>query len=511
MNQTLTDEFRLVPLELIVPSPTNPRKHFGQHELEELAENIKAMGVLSPILIRPLADGYEIVAGERRYRASQLAKLAEIPCRIKDLTDEQAYEIQITENLQREDISPLEEADAFFQLLNQKKRKITAEEIARRVGKSLAYVYQRMKLRDLCPQGRKLVALGTLPMTYAIELARIPEEAQVSVLRGAVDYLPDLEEEESLWNDVVLTDSLSVFKNGVRRNMLDLSQAIFAFKATPSCAACPKRTGFNKTLFNDIQEKDFCTDASCYEQKEKTHLQSELDKVGLHNVQLISMEKYSNSTLENGLVLRGFGTIMKEAEVLEVIEDNKEFGTTIDPAKVPYEKGFIWESRNKSEMGTVIKFIGKNEWHVLMGGLDLDAEVEDEEDEEFENHESPGNSTYNTMRQIRESLIKVAVTTPEQFQDLINSLYLRAEFLKSFFARMTYRSALTIAPVIIKRELTEEETEEFDECTFLDDKLVDLSIDDINEAIRLCMLVDHIEDAKLEDLQSMAKTLNLVD
>lgn len=510
MNQTLTDEFRLVPLELIVPSPTNPRKHFGQHELEELAENIKAMGVLSPILIRPLADGYEIVAGERRYRASQLAKLAEIPCRIKDLTDEQAYEIQITENLQREDISPLEEADAFFQLLNQKKRKITAEEIARRVGKSLAYVYQRMKLRDLCPQGRKLVALGTLPMTYAIELARIPEEAQVSVLRNAVDYLPDLEEEESLWNDVVLTDSLSVFKNGVRRNMLDLSQAIFAFKATPSCAACPKRTGYNKTLFNDIQEKDFCTDASCYEQKEKTHLQSELDKVGLHNVQLISMDKYSNSTLENGLVLRGFGTIMREAEVLEDIEDRKEFGTTIDPAKVPFEKGFIWESSNKSEMGTVIKFIGKNEWHVLMGGLDLDAEVEEQEDEE-DNDKEFFNSTYQSTEAIRNSLVQVCLSNHREFLEKAGKRTLTIEALKTAFDRLSWRNAEMVAPVIIKRELTEDEKESFDTSDFLDDKLTDLSQEELESYLALCLLIDLLESSQKSELEAMAKTLNLTN
>src|SRR6266571_7463538 len=108
----------LIKMALLLPSPTNPRKTFDDASLKELAESLKQQGMLSPMLVRPVKDKFEIVCGERRYRAAKLATFREAPCYVrKDLTDEQVVEMQITENLHREDVHPIEEMESYQLLM----------------------------------------------------------------------------------------------------------------------------------------------------------------------------------------------------------------------------------------------------------------------------------------------------------------------------------------------------------------------------------------------------------
>ena len=147
-----------VPLATIRESKTNPRRFFDEAKLAELADNIKQHGVLQPILLRPLPDGgsgtYELVAGTRRYRASKLAKRESIPATVRELTDAQALELQVIENVQRVDVHPLDEAQGYAALIELQPDAYTVETIAARVGRSPAYVNGRLRLIQLIAEAK---------------------------------------------------------------------------------------------------------------------------------------------------------------------------------------------------------------------------------------------------------------------------------------------------------------------------------------------------------------------
>ena len=143
MNPNPATEYRNLPLAVLTESKTNPRRIFEDSALKELAESIRSQGVLSPLLVRPLNErSFEIVAGARRYRAAQLAESETVPVRIVQLTDAQALEMSIVENLQRRDVHPMEEANGFRALLNLVEPKYSIEQIAARTGKSPTYCAQ---------------------------------------------------------------------------------------------------------------------------------------------------------------------------------------------------------------------------------------------------------------------------------------------------------------------------------------------------------------------------------
>jgi ParB family chromosome partitioning protein len=144
-------EYRNLSVAALIESPTNPRKRFEESSLCELAASFKTQGVLAPLLVRELNESkYEVIAGARRLRAAKLAELENVPVRIVKLSDAEAIEAQCVENLQREDIHPLEEALGFKSLLELGEPYNIAH-IAARAGKSEAYIYGRLRLADLIP------------------------------------------------------------------------------------------------------------------------------------------------------------------------------------------------------------------------------------------------------------------------------------------------------------------------------------------------------------------------
>lgn len=143
-------------LSEIRPNPYQPRKDFDQNELQELADSIKENGVFQPILVRKSLSGYELVAGERRLRASKLAGLKEIPVIIKDFNDKEMMEISLLENIQRKDLTPIEEANAYEQLI--KKLNYTQDQLAKRIGKSRANVTNLLRLLSLPQEVQQLVS-----------------------------------------------------------------------------------------------------------------------------------------------------------------------------------------------------------------------------------------------------------------------------------------------------------------------------------------------------------------
>lgn len=167
---------RKVPIEFIRPNPRNPRRSFAEAELDELAASIRTRGLIQPIVVRPVAgkpDAYEIVAGERRWRASQRAALHEVPVVVIDVTDAQALEIAIIENVQRADLDPLEEAAGYQALLDS--FGYGQDEVARTVGKSRPHVANTLRLLKLPDGVKAMITAGQLTAGHARMLVGQPD------------------------------------------------------------------------------------------------------------------------------------------------------------------------------------------------------------------------------------------------------------------------------------------------------------------------------------------------
>jgi len=175
-----------IEVRLIERNVRQPRKQFDPSRLEELAASIREHGVVQPIVLRPKGNGYEIVAGERRWRAAQLAGLQRIPALVKVFSEADAMEIALIENLQREDLNPLEEAEAFRILLDE--FGLTQEELARRLGKSRPQITNTLRLLQLGVAGQEAVRSGELSMGHAKVLLGVEDPEVQSGLVTAVLY-----------------------------------------------------------------------------------------------------------------------------------------------------------------------------------------------------------------------------------------------------------------------------------------------------------------------------------
>lgn len=173
-----------VPIELLQPAPNQPRKQFDAAAIAELAASVADKGVLQPLLVRPYEGGYQIVAGERRYRAAKEAGLASVPVVVRDLDDQEALEIAIVENLQREDLNPVEEARAFQQLLEFVG---SQEEVGRAVGKSRSAVANSLRLLTLPGPALRSLESGQISAGHARAILAQPEGDRDWALARIID------------------------------------------------------------------------------------------------------------------------------------------------------------------------------------------------------------------------------------------------------------------------------------------------------------------------------------
>lgn len=178
-----TETYERIPLSALEPSATNPRKHFAEEALASLAASVAEKGVLEPILVRPIRAGkFEIIAGERRFHASKRAGRSDVPALIRQYSDQEVLEIQLVENLQRDDLDPLEQAAGFKALIASNPEKHTAASIATRIGMSEAWVWDRLKLNDLVPEAKRLLGAGKMAIGHAILIARQKPEDQKRII-----------------------------------------------------------------------------------------------------------------------------------------------------------------------------------------------------------------------------------------------------------------------------------------------------------------------------------------
>lgn len=163
-------------IELIKPNAFQPRKHFKKEEIEELSASIKRYGVLQPLLVRKMGSSYEIIAGERRWRASKSCKLKTVPVIVLDLDEERRFEISLVENIQRTDLNPIEEAYAYKTLID--KYNLTQEEVATRIGKSRTYITNLIRLLSMSERIKDDIVEGRLSVGHAKVIAALSIEEQ---------------------------------------------------------------------------------------------------------------------------------------------------------------------------------------------------------------------------------------------------------------------------------------------------------------------------------------------
>ncbi|HEY9446935.1 MAG TPA: ParB/RepB/Spo0J family partition protein [Burkholderiales bacterium] len=181
------DGLRELAVEALQPGKYQPRTNMEQETLVELAESIKAQGVMQPVLVRPLADGrYEIIAGERRWRAARMAGLSVVPALVRDIPDQQALAAALIENIQREDLNPLEEAIGIQRLIQE--FGLTHQAVAASIGRSRAAVTNLLRLLELAPPVRELLSQRRLDMGHARALLALPVITQVALARAAVEH-----------------------------------------------------------------------------------------------------------------------------------------------------------------------------------------------------------------------------------------------------------------------------------------------------------------------------------
>lgn len=324
-----------LPLDQLHESPFNPRKVFNETSLMELAEDIKGQGrILQPLLVRPripalfagdpeAMTGYEIVFGHRRYRAGKLANLATAPCMVRSMTDEEVKKAQISENLQREDVHPIEEAEGFQALIDE--HNMTADLIAEQHGKSRSYVYGRLKLLAACPQIRKACLAGEIGGEVALLIARLRtpklQEKALGYIRGKAYDLSDGGSRSYRYIRDLLNE----------RFTLELKSAIFDVEdemllpEAGHCVRCPKRSG-NAPEYTDVVEAtnerhwsrthfgaDVCTDPDCFDAKKKAHLKREAAKLAEKGAVVIDGNK-ARAAIDASGRLKGAYIALKDVQ-----------------------------------------------------------------------------------------------------------------------------------------------------------------------------------------------------
>ncbi len=363
-------------------SPFNYRyggKPVDENSLQELAASIKLHDVIQAVLVRPKAEGkYELVVGERRFRASKLAGKKSIPATVRELTDEQVKEIQLIENLQREDPHPMAEAMGIHQLLSIKEKKINVEEIANRLGKSPAYVYQRNKLNDLSENFREMFFADVIGITQAIKIARLDQGSQEDFFNSNCKE----------WKEPGF--NIYNFNGRIKNYQLDLSDAPFNIKDSKldkkagACTKCPHNTAVTSSLFPEDSKEARCTNRPCYENKCRLHKHLQLAEIFKTNPDL------PVAVPDDTVISHLFGTDDTLIKGRTILIDEVDYFDHYQLPEKPKREDFDYnddEEENESEyQGAVQEYdseILQNEEEIRQGNYRLAILLDEDEDAEL--------------------------------------------------------------------------------------------------------------------------------
>ncbi|HEY4326140.1 MAG TPA: ParB/RepB/Spo0J family partition protein [Mucilaginibacter sp.] len=324
-------------LSAIVPSPLNPRKEIDQQAINELAESIEKVGLIQPIVVRKKAGEpgvYELICGERRFLASKIVnernpKRETIAASIRTLNDAEAMECMITENLQRKDVHPLEEANAFKLMIDHMNYTIT--DISAKIGKNEPFVNRRLQLINLIPDLKLIFHTGELPIGHAELLSRLEPLDQTLFYNNKFG--------NSSYNSGAGT--LRELKNWLNNNTnKELSKAIFDLSEENlgtirciACTNCPNNTSVsNSILFPDSTEEATCTFKACFQDKTKQYFNRELE-VALKNPDIIIVcDSYGENEITKSLKAQGYTVYFRYSDysTLGAIPELKDFTEDID-------------------------------------------------------------------------------------------------------------------------------------------------------------------------------------
>jgi len=365
---------RSIPLGSITVSPTNPRKHFDQAKLDELAESILRHGVLQPVLVRPIRRGitedvvgYELVAGERRFRASRQAALSDIPAIVRELDDKSALEVQVIENLQRDDLHPLEEAEGYQALLRD--HGYDADTLAAKIGKSRSYVYGRIKLTECCAEVKQQLLDGKISHSIALLIARLPEaDIQKQALEMALD------------DDLSYRDAKAAIESEFMLRLAGVPWKLDDADLVPdagACASCQFRTGNQVELFGEVAKgADACTKPSCFSAKHNALWERTKADAKDRGIRVLSDSDSARAFEAHG-GLKHSGPFVDATE--PCYEDSKRrtyekiVGKRIQPLLARSPKGKVVKLYDKSELAAALKVAGVTKAATSMARTDTYA------------------------------------------------------------------------------------------------------------------------------------------
>jgi ParB family chromosome partitioning protein len=321
-------QYEVIPISKLYASKTNPRTNFPEAELKELASSIQSIGIkIFPIVRKDNKGNFEIVDGERRYRAAKMINLAEIKCEVREMNDEEIRVLQLVSFLQKTGLTPVEEAQTYH---NWSKLGQDPGMIAARAGKPKSHIVRMLSLLKLIPEVKKSFDKGDLPIGHALEICRLqPREQEKSFEWVMEDF--DMNGQPK---------SLSDLKQFIAEEIhLDLREAAFSksdAKLCPlagACTNCSKRSGFNKELFNDITKSDICSDPKCFKDKQLAHLAQVKAQLKTDKKKFIEITRDIRKPdgFQNAITERSFRTIKKgkpcKYAIVGILIDGSSIGT----------------------------------------------------------------------------------------------------------------------------------------------------------------------------------------
>lgn len=271
--EPLPENVEIIDVDKIRPSKTNPRKH-DKKPAPDFVESVRVHGVMQPIIVVVAEGGgglYDIVFGEMRWTASKMAGRTSIRAIVRDLDRDEIFEAQIIENSQRKDVHPLDESDAFAELV---KRGYEPQRIADRIGRPVTYVALRLKLRELGKEARGALDAGRITLAVALQIARVPEKLQKEALDEVAPVNLHDKDEQQVREVMTSKGAAAAIRERFMLRLVDarfdITDVTLVPKAGP-CSNCPKRTGNQGELFADVDSPDLCTDPECFRAKTDAH------------------------------------------------------------------------------------------------------------------------------------------------------------------------------------------------------------------------------------------------
>lgn len=358
-----------IKVAMAYESATNPRgKDFEGNAFDDLVASVKEKGVLVPVIARPNKKGdkqFEIVAGNRRFRAAKTVGLKEIPARVEEMTDEQAREVQIIENLQREDVHPIEEGKSYRQLMEKSKYDIAT--IAAKVGKSESYIKQRLYLTNLTDKSAKFYRTGKMTDGHAVLIARLSENDQTAAIKFIADE----------W-DMPTVKDLKGWIDDTFYNQLENQPWLNSKEENAAVGPCKECQPNRNSLFGEVKD-GACTDLKCWNRKMTKYVDYKIsqnpelvkvckeygmpdnkDVLSLSNYEMLSTNKKKQcDSAKQGIVAEG----KDRGTIIYICADPKckTHGSQVTPyAKSPEEK-----EQRKKEQEKALKEKGKEDKKLL--------------------------------------------------------------------------------------------------------------------------------------------------